>query len=96
MVYFIIRKGESHVKIQNIIEDVLIGCGITISLIDIQQVLSIILLVFNVLWILWKFGFKVYTHIKNKKYEEIGNDIKDAKDEFEQITQKTNDDSDKM
>ena len=77
-------------KVQNIIEDVLIGCGITISLIDIQQVLSIILLVFNVCWILWKFGYRIYTHFKNKQFEQIESDIKDAKDEVEQLIDKTN------
>lgn len=75
-------------KTQSLIEDVLIGVGITVSLIDIQQVLSIILLVFNVLWILWKFGYKVYTHIKQKDYAQIGDDIEDVKDELEHLTNK--------
>ena len=78
-------------KVQTIIEDTLIATGITISLLDIQQVLSIILLVFNVLWILWKFGYRVYEHIKGKNYVEIGNDIKDAKDDLEKLTNKDSD-----
>ena len=73
-------------KPQSLIEDVLIACGISVSLMDIQQILSIILLVFNVLWILWKFGVRVYNHIKNKHYQEIGNDIEDAKNELETLT----------
>ena len=73
-------------KPQSLIEDVLIACGISVSLMDIQQILSIILLVFNVLWILWKFGVRVYNHIKNKQYQEIGNDIEDAKNELETLT----------
>lgn len=81
-------------KIQSIIEDVLIGAGITVSLIDIQQILSIILLVFNVLWILWKFGYKIYLSIKNKQPEEIGNAIEDAKDELENLTGKDSDKND--
>lgn len=75
-------------KPQTIIEDVLITCGITVSLIDIQQILSIILLVFNVCWVLWKFGYRVYTHFKNKQYAEIGNDIKETKDEIETLVDK--------
>ena len=78
-------------KVQTIIEDSLIACGITVSLVDIHQVLSIILLVFNVLWILWKFGYRVYTHIKEKKYVEIGDDIKDTKDELEKLSGKDSD-----
>ena len=77
-------------KVQNIIEDVLIVSGITISLIDIQQVLSIILLVFDVCWILWKFGYKLYKHIKNKQFDQIESDIKDGKDEIEHLIDKTN------
>ena len=83
-------------KVQSIIEDVIIGCGITVSLLDIQQTLSIILLVFNVLWILWKFGYKIYTHFRNKEFDKIESDIKDAKDEIEDLVNKTNnEDSDK-
>ncbi len=75
-------------KIQNIIEDVLIGCGITISLVDIQQVLSIILLVFNVAWLLIKGGLKVYEHLKSKQYGKIAEDIKETADNIEQLTDK--------
>lgn len=75
-------------KPQTIIEDVLITCGITVSLIDVQQILSIILLVFNVGWILWKFGYRVYTHFKKKQYAEIGNDIKETKEEIETLIDK--------
>lgn len=77
-------------KVQSIIEDVAIVGGITVSLIDIQQVLSIILLCFNVCWILWKFGYRLYTHFKEKKLDEIESDIKDAKDEIEDLIDKTN------
>lgn len=82
-------------KIQNVIEDVLIATGITISLVDIQQILSIILLVFNVMWILVKFGLKIYEHIKNKNYTKIADDVKDAKDELEDLKDKIDSESDK-
>lgn len=71
---------------KSLIDDVLIVCGISVSLLDIQQTLSIVLLVFNVLWIIWKFIYRVYTHIKNNQIDEIENDIKDAKDEIEKFT----------
>lgn len=82
-------------KIQSIIEDVLIGGGIAVSLVDIQQVLSIILLCFNVAWLLVKFGIKVYEHIKNKQFKEVADDIKETADEFEKFTNKDSDKSDK-
>lgn len=82
-------------KPYNVIEDVLIACGVTISLLDIQQILSIILLVFNVVWILVKFGLRVYEHIKNKNVQAIANDIKDAKDELETLKDSIDDSQDK-
>lgn len=87
----VIERGNLKVKVKTIIEDVLIGCGITISLIDIQQILSIVLLCFNVLWLLWKFGYRVYQHFKNKQYEKIESDIKETIDGLEQLTDKTKD-----
>ena len=89
--YFIYRKGGiSQMKIQNMIEDVLIASGIAVSLADIQQVLSIILLVFNVAWILVKFGIKIYQHIKERNVQAIADDIKETHDELEQFTDSLN------
>ena len=81
-------------KVTNVIENVLIGTGIAVSLIDIQQWLSIILLVLDVCWILGKLGFKIYTSIKEKKYEETVDAIKTAHDELEDV-QKTLENSEK-
>ncbi len=75
-------------KIQNVFEDVIIGMGITVSLLDLQQILSIILLCIDVLLILWKIGVKIYNDIKNKKFDNIEKDLKDGRDELEQITHK--------
>lgn len=83
-------------KTQNIIEDVLIGTGITISLLDIQQILSIILLVFNVLWILVKFGVKIYEHIKNKNVDGVVQTIEETKNELEQLSDDVKDSKDKQ
>ena len=84
------------IKAQNIIEDVLIGTGITISLLDIQQILSIILLVFNVLWILVKFGVKIYEHIKNKNVDGVVQTIEETKNELEQLSDDVKDSKDKQ
>lgn len=77
----------------NIIEDVLIGFGITVSLIDIQQVLSIILLVLNVGWLLTKLVLKIVEHVKKKQYDQIDDDIKETIDGIEEI--KNHDDDSK-
>ena len=79
----------------NVIEDVLIGMGITVSLIDIQQILSIVLIVLNVCMILVKVGLKIYDHVKTKKYDQIDDDLQDGIDGIKEIQEQTqhNDDS---
>lgn len=79
----------------NVIEDVLIGMGITVSLIDIQQILSIVLIVLNVCMILVKVGLKIYDHVKTKKYDQIDDDLKEGIEGIEKIQEQTqhNDDS---
>lgn len=72
-------------KITEIVDYVLIGTGVTISLSDIHQILSIIILVFNVLWILTKCVIKIYQKIKEKRYEEIAEDIKSTADELQEL-----------
>ena len=74
----------------NVIEDVLIGMGITVSLIDIQQILSIVLIVLNVCMILVKVGLKLYEHVKTKKYDQIDDDIKEGIEGIEKIQEQTN------
>lgn len=74
----------------NVIEDVLIGMGITVSLIDIQQILSIVLIVLNVCMILVKVGLKIYEHVKTKKYDQIDDDLKEGIDGIEKIQEQTN------
>lgn len=71
-----------------VIEDGLIAVGVTVSIADIQNLLSVILLIFNIVWILVKFGIRAYNHIKNKEYSEIENDVKETKDELETLSQK--------
>lgn len=74
----------------NVIEDVLIGMGITVSLIDIQQILSIVLIVLNVCMILVKVGLKIYEHVKTKKYDQIDDDLKEGIEGIEKIQEQTN------
>ena len=79
-------------KAYNIIEDVLIGCGIAVSLVDIQQILSTVLLVLNVGWLLVKLALKIREHIIKKQYDQLDDDIKETIDDLEKISNH-NDDS---
>ena len=61
--------------------------GITYGAINVQEVLGIIVLILSILSILWKAGVKIYTLIKNKKYNEVDetinetiNDLNDLKE----------------
>lgn len=72
-------------KISNVIDGVLIATGITISMADIHQILSIIILTLEVIWILTKLGIKLYKKIKEKRYGEIAEDIKTASDELKEL-----------
>lgn len=83
-------------KTQNIIEDVLIATGLTISLVDIQQILSIILLVFNVVWILVKCGVRIYEHIKNKNVHGVVDELEQTKNELEKLSDDVKDSKDKQ
>ena len=69
----------------DIIDYSLIFTGTTISLMDIQTILSIILLIFNVLWLLIKFIVKIKDKLSDGKLtpeeiKEIDNDFQNIKD----------------
>lgn len=60
----------------------IIGIELTISLATIQQIASIILLIFNILWILFKIVLKV---LKYAKGETDSIDIEEETNEIENI-----------
>ena len=69
----------------NIIEDVLIVAGVSISLIDIQTILGIILLSVQVALILFKGGKRIYDAIKKKDTKEIESALEETKDALENL-----------
>ena len=69
----------------NIIEDVLIVAGVSISLIDIQTILCIILLSVQVALILFKGGKRIYDAVKKKDTKEIENALEETKDALENL-----------
>ena len=73
----------------NVLENVLIVCGVTVSLPLIESILGIIILCVQIILILWKLGYKIYKLIKQKKYDEIQNTLEDAKGELENLKDKT-------
>ncbi|MBO7693039.1 MAG: hypothetical protein J6T10_10455 [Methanobrevibacter sp.] len=69
----------------NVLEDVLIAGGISVSLPMIETILGIIILSVQVILIFYKLGCRIYKAIKNKKPEEVEDALNDAKGELENL-----------
>lgn len=54
-----------HNRTSEVVEGLAISSGIGVSLVDIQNILSIILLTFNVLWLIFKVILKIVRYYKN-------------------------------
>lgn len=73
----------------NVLEDALIVGGVSVSLTMIQTILGIIILSVQVILILWKAGRKIYSAIKNRKPDDVENALNEAKDQLEDLKEKT-------
>lgn len=74
----------------DIIDGGLIFTGLGISLVDLQNILSIIILVIDMLWILLKFIIKFFRYIKDGKLTD--EELQDLENEFNEIKNKDGDD----
>ena len=74
----------------DLIDGGLICTGLGISLVDIQNILSIIILVIDILWILLKFIIKIFRYIKDGKLTD--EELQDLENEFNEIKNKDGDD----
>lgn len=54
----------------------------TYALANIQDILSVIILVLSILNILWNFAYRLYKHIKNKEFDKISEDIEETQDKL--------------
>ena len=86
-------KGEQRkVKnITNILEDVSIVFGVTIGLSQIQTILGIIVLTFQVLLIIYKCVVRIINHAKNKDVNAIQKDLEETIDDLEKLSDKDKD-----
>ena len=75
-------------KFMDIAEPLLNGMGILIGVSDIENILNIVLLCVSIFAILWRAGYTIYQHIKEKKFDKIGDEIDKAKDEIENLMPK--------
>lgn len=64
------------------VEDMVILSGIGVSLVDIQTVMSIVLLTFNIIWLVMKFVLKLFRYLRdgkltNEELDDLTNDGKE-------------------
>ena len=79
------RIVVTNKTLPNVLEDISIALGVAISIEQIETILGIIILVIQIVWILWKCGVSIYNKIKEKRYSEIGEDIKQVQDELSNL-----------
>ena len=70
----------------NVLEDALIVGGITISLAQIQTILGIVIMSFQIVLILVKASTKIYQSIKNKKIDDIGHIVDETREQIDKLS----------
>lgn len=75
-------------KVLDIAETGLNTVGVLIGVSDIENVLNLVLLIVSILAILWRAGYAIYQHVRNKRLDKIGNEIDKAKDDIEKLMPK--------
>ena len=75
----------------NVLEDVLVVGGVSVSITMIQSILGIVILSVQILIILYKAGRKIYDLVKQKKYDEVDDALDEVKGELEHLKEKTED-----
>ena len=67
------------------IENGLIALASLFGLANMESILGIIILAFQIVIILYKFGVKIYNKIKKKEYDILLEDIEQATSELKQL-----------
>lgn len=75
-------------RLLDIAETGLNTMGVLIGISDIENVLNLVLLIVSILAILWRAGYAIYQHVRNKRLDKIGDEIDKAKDEIEKLMPK--------
>lgn len=67
-----------------------IGLGIAISVDQLETILGIVILSVQILIIVVKTSISIYQKVKEKRYNEIKEDLDSAKTEIEEVTKPKN------
>lgn len=75
-------------RLLDIAETGLNTLGVLIGVSDIENVLNLVLLIVSIIAILWRAGYAIYQHIRNKRLDKVGDEIEQAKDDIENLLPK--------
>ncbi len=75
-------------RLLDIAETGLNTVGVLIGVSDIENVLNLVLLIVSILAILWRAGYAIYQHVRDKRLDKIGDEIEKAKDDIEKLMPK--------
>lgn len=75
-------------RLLDIAETGLNTVGVLIGVSDIENVLNLVLLIVSILAILWRAGYAIYQHVRDKRLDKIGDEIDKAKDDIEKLMPK--------
>lgn len=75
-------------RLLDIAETGLNTVGVLIGVSDIENVLNLVLLIVSILAILWRAGYAIYQHVREKRLDKIGDEIEKAKDDIEKLMPK--------
>lgn len=81
-------------KAWDLAETALNAVGVMIGVSDVENVLNLVLLIVSIIAILWRAGYAIYTHIKNNRLDEVGDELDKAKDDIEKLTKPKEDKED--
>ena len=75
-------------RLLDIAETGLNTVGVLIGVSDIENVLNLVLLIVSIIAILWRAGYAIYQHVRDKRLDKIGDEIDKAKDDIEKLMPK--------
>jgi F0F1-type ATP synthase membrane subunit b/b' len=62
--------------------------GVAIGVSDVESILNVILLIVSIAAILFRAGYAIYQHVKEKNYSKIAEELESAKKQLEQLQAK--------
>lgn len=62
--------------------------GVAIGVSDVESILNVILLIVSIAAILFRAGYAIYQHCKEKNYSKIAEELESAKKQLEQLQAK--------